>query len=279
MIVAVTGGSGLVGRRIVEVLLENHDVVNVDVRPPARHTELHRRCDILDARALTEAFDGARAVIHAAAVPGPKQADADVIASVNVQGTRHVLEAAAANGIPRLVHISSEAVLGFVFSEGKIRPRYLPIDEDHPLSPSEPYGRSKLMAETVLAREATESMTIVCLRPPWVWVPEEYDRCRELTRDPGRWWDGLWAYVHGDDLARSAALAATSDVETGFHAVYVAAPDNGTARPTADLVSEYYADVPVRATLPEFGSLISSARAASLLGSAPMMSWRSFLKP
>ena len=122
-------------------------------------------------------------------------------------------------------------------------------------------------------------MNFECLSPPRDWVPVEYDRGRELTLDPGAWWDGLWAYVHGDDLAQAAALAATSDVPRGFHAVYVAAPDNGTLRPTAELVATYYPGVPIKETMPEFGGLISSGGAADLLGFAPAMTWRRFLTP
>jgi nucleoside-diphosphate-sugar epimerase len=152
------------------------------------------------------------------------------------------------------------------------------VDEDHPLAPAEPYGRSKLRAELALARRADEATSVVCLRPPWVWLPEEYERLRKLTVSPDDWWDGLWAYVHGEDLARAVELAATLEIEPGFHAAYVAAPDNGTVVPTAKLLEEYYEDVPVRGDLPEFGSLLSSDRLHALLGFRPSMSCREFLK-
>ncbi len=295
MRIAVTGGSGLVGRAIVRRLAVRHDVVNIDVsdlkidvpdlapagvgRSPDEpaHSVQYAHADILDLAALSRAIDGAQAVVHAAAIPGPTFGSEDDILSVNVEGTKNVALAANEAGVRRFVFISSDSVLGFVFSEGRVRPNYLPIDESHPLAPTEAYGRSKLMAETVLARRAGKTTTVVSLRPPWVWVPEEYEKLRRLTRAPAEWSDGLWAYVHGDDLARAVERAVVLEIGPGFHVAYVAAPDNGTVVPTARLVQDYFPDVPVRRDLPEFGSLVSSSRLVDLLGFAPTMSWREFL--
>ncbi len=296
MRIAVTGGSGLVGRAIVRRLAERHDVVNIDLSDPGAHARdlrptgvarsrdepapsvQYSHADILDLVALSRAIDGAQAVVHAAAIPGPSFGSKDDILNVNVEGTRNVALAANGAGVRRVVFISSDSVLGFVFSEGRVRPNYLPVDEAHPLAPTEAYGRSKLMAETVLAREAGETTTVVSLRPPWVWVPEEYEKLRLLTRAPAEWSDGLWAYVHGDDLARAVERALTLDIDPGFHAAYVAAPDNGTVVPTARLIHDFFPDVPVSEDVPEFGSLLSSSRLEDLLEFVPTMSWREFLR-
>ncbi len=277
MRIVVTGGSGLVGRRIVRELASNHDVVNLDLREPTERVGDFVRGDILDEAALRRAFQGADAIVHTAALPGPSFGTEQQLERVNGDGTAAVAAAATALGIRRFVHISSEAILGFVFSEGQTRPLYFPIDEKHPISPTEPYGRSKLRAELAVARNTSDEASAVVLRPPWVWVPEEYEKDRRLTGSPDEWWHGLWAYVHGDDLARAAALAITADLRPGIHAVYVAATDSGTDVPTRELLDRYYPDVPVRAELQEFGSLISSAAASELLGLGPTMTWREFL--
>lgn len=286
---AVTGGSGLVGRAIVRRLALDHEVVNIDIAAGQRDGSAsgtreirpgsveHSPTDVTDLPKLCVALRGADVIVHAAGIPGPTFATEHEIMEVNVEGTRNVGLAAAAESIGRIVFVSSEAVLGFVFSKGAVRPRYLPVDESHPLAPAEPYGRSKLLAEAALARSAPRDSSVVCLRPPWVWTPEEFDKLRELTRDPGRWWDGLWAYVHGDDLALAVELAATRDLDAGVHAAYVVAPDNGTERPTRELVREHYPGVPVDPGLEEFGSLISSGGLRDLVGFAPEMRWREFL--
>jgi UDP-glucose 4-epimerase len=276
--IVVTGASGLVGRRVVRRLAPNHEVVSVDLREPDSPLGRHVHADVLDDAAMRRLAEGADAVVHAAALPGPTFGTEAEIERVNVGGTRAVARAALERDVPRFVLISSEAVLGFVFGEGRATPLYFPVDEDHPLSPSEAYGRSKLSAERLLRREAAARMTTVSLRPPWVWVPEEYGKVRRLTVDPGAWWDGLWAYVHGDDLARAVELAIAADIPKGHHAVYVAAADNGTIEPTRDLLRRYYPGVPIRGEVADFGSLISSRRARDLLGYEPELCWREFLR-
>lgn len=277
MRIVVTGGSGLVGRRITALLCAQHDVVNVDLNEPEEPAGTYVPANILDAGAIRAALEGADAVVHSAAIPGPHRGTAEDIYMTNIKGTETVARAAAEAGIRRFVQISSEAVIGVVFSAGKNEPDYFPIDEEHPLSPSEPYGRSKLLAEEALAEMRPSDGVVVCLRPPWVWVPEEYPRCRRLTRNPGMWLDGLWAYIHGEDLAAAARLAVEREIEPGFHAFYVAALDNGTTIPTRKLLDEYYACVPRRPGISQFGSLISSGRAARQLGFEARLSWRQFL--
>jgi nucleoside-diphosphate-sugar epimerase len=281
MRIVVTGGSGLVGRAIVRQLAARHNVLSFDIIDPGDagvdlSPAAHLRGDVRDLDAVTGALEEAHAVVHAAALPGPSFGSPAEIHDVNVEGTKNVAAAARRAGVGRIVFISSDSVLGFVFSAGAVTPRFLPVDESHPLSPIDPYGRSKLDAELALARQRGNA-TVVSLRPPWVWVPEEYDKVRHLTETPSEWSGGLWAYVHVDDLARAVELAATADVEPGCHAVYVAAPDNGTTVPSDELAREYFPGATVRGELPEFGSLLSSGALERLLGFRPSMMWREFL--
>jgi nucleoside-diphosphate-sugar epimerase len=232
---------------------------------------------VTDAAIVAEAVRGIEAVVHAAALPGPMFGSIDDICMTNIEGTRRVAEAAFRAGVRRFVNVSSESVLGFVFGEGRVKPLYFPIDEDHRLTPTDAYGRSKLVAEESLSELRPDDATVVTLRPPWVWVPEEYAKCRRLTRDPQSWSGGLWAYIHGEDLAEAVALALERELEPGHHSVYVAAADNGTIRSTRQLVEEFYPQVTVRPGIAEYGSLISAARAARILGFEPKLRWRSFL--
>src|SRR5574341_1756220 len=112
----VTGGSGFLGRRIVELLRAE----DCEVRVVARHRPPWVEAlgataivaDIRDAAAMRAAFEGAHVVFHVAArigVYGPRSA----FWSVNVGGTRAVLDAARRASVPRLVYTSSPAVVGY----------------------------------------------------------------------------------------------------------------------------------------------------------------------
>jgi nucleoside-diphosphate-sugar epimerase len=135
---ALTGGSGFLGLHLARRLLEQGRAVrSLDLEPhplagvDARVGDV-RRAD--DARWLVR---GADVLVHAAAAL-PIRGPARALHSVNVDGTRTVLAAAARAGVPRTLLVSSAVVYG-------LQPP--PVAEDAPPSPIEPYGRSKLEAE------------------------------------------------------------------------------------------------------------------------------------
>jgi UDP-glucose 4-epimerase len=75
----------------------------------------------------------------------------------NVVGTIHLLEAMLANNVNKLIFSSTAAVYG--------NPQYLPIDENHPKNPINPYGRTKLMVEEILKDyDIAYNFKSICLR-------------------------------------------------------------------------------------------------------------------
>ena len=108
--VAVTGASGLVGRHLLPVLAAHPDVERVlglDVREPERRPRSveFARVDIAGTE-LKPLLEGIDVVVHLAGVVDPVP-DVALMARVNVEGTRHVLDAAASVGARRIVRISS----------------------------------------------------------------------------------------------------------------------------------------------------------------------------
>ncbi len=98
-------------------------------------------------------------VFHLAASVGNARSIARPVedAEINLIGTLHVLEAAKAAGVGKIVFSSSAAIFGEL--------RHLPIDESHPVEPDSPYGASKLAAEKVcLAYGKLYGIEVVCLR-------------------------------------------------------------------------------------------------------------------
>jgi UDP-glucose 4-epimerase len=143
-IVAVTGVSGFLGQRLLPLLDASPNVdrvLGLDVRDPARQARKleFRRVDVAGAE-LVPHLRGVDAVVHLAAVLGPLPDDA-LFTRVNVDGTRHLLDAAARAGVRKIVRAASAAVYG-AWPNNPV-----PLSEDAPLRPSPGYLPALVDAE------------------------------------------------------------------------------------------------------------------------------------
>jgi len=212
MRVAVTGARGYVGGAVVRALLaEGHEVAAL-VRGPS--VALDGRVqqvqgDVRDAAAIRALVRGADAVAHTAAWVHKSADHATARAecfSVNVGGTRAVVEALAAEGRRHLVYVSSIAVYG-----GPIQG----ATESAPLHPNTAYGKSKLEAEHVVLEAAKIGRITGCvLRPSVVYgpgAPGNTERLLSLVRRAAipmvRDGANRKSVIHVDDLARVVVLA------------------------------------------------------------------------
>ena len=128
MRIAVTGGAGLLGRRVVAAIRRaGHVAVSID-RMPAPDSIV---CDATDADALRDAVGSADALVHLAAITSPLDRPAHVVHNTNVTGSYNALSAAVENGIGRVVLASSVNAIGGCFSR-EPRYDYFAVDEDHP---------------------------------------------------------------------------------------------------------------------------------------------------
>lgn len=167
MNVFVTGGTGLIGSHVIQLLRSKGHSVRALVRDESGKTLVQSfgatavHGSVEDPQAWTHAHR-ADAIVHAAALV-TQQASWDTFYAVNVEGTRYAANTAGERGI-RLVHISSVAVYGR-------RPADLaaPVDEDCPrgeLANTDYYARSKRMAEEVLWTASMKTgLRAVAIRP------------------------------------------------------------------------------------------------------------------
>ena len=166
-----TGGSGRLGQHVVDLLRDACRVTVLDARP-AEADLAFVQGDVTDIDALRRAFAGQEAVIHLAAIPDPRTAPADVTFGTNVQGTFAVLQTAEEAGVRRVVVASSDSVVGFHYNPPDWKPEYLPIDEDHPLRPTEFYSLSKQVTETICRSYANRrKLEVVVIRPTHIVFP------------------------------------------------------------------------------------------------------------
>lgn len=167
--VFVTGGSGFLGRALIPALRAQGYTVRALARS-AQAEQLVRHLgaepvagDLGDADALRRGLTGAAGVVHAAALAEAWGPPARYY-TVNVEGTRRILDAARAAGVPRVVHISTEAVL----LDGRPLVR---ATEDEPL-PERAIGQypdSKLAAERLARAASARGFEVVLLRPRLIW--------------------------------------------------------------------------------------------------------------
>jgi len=273
MKVLVTGGSGLVGKYVVdELMTHKHSVAVLDLKPPVQKIQFHN-VDVLDLPAVVAAVDGYDAVVHMAGIPHPLNDPAEKVFNVNVNGTFNVMEAAAQKGIKKVIFTSSESTLGFAFMKNPMAPEYVPIDERHPLRPQDPYGLSKVICEQICRTyTARYGIRTVCLREPWIWVPEEKetDFYRKLVEEYPKWRNNLWAFVHVYDVAQAHRLAVERDLPAPHEVLFISAKENWTGIESRTLLAKYFPDVAVIEK--SFGgpaSFLSYEKAREILGFEP----------
>ena len=211
--VLVSGGSGLVGRYIVNHLgAEGYDVTVGGRRPPPSAHFIRPVGFVplyLDPRDdAAAAFEGIDSFVHAAFahLPGKYRGgegdDPDGFRRLNLDGTVRLFETAKAAGVSRVVFLSSRAVYDGV-PDGTV------LSEKLTLAPSSLYGEVKLGAEQALGRLTGSSFTAASLRATGIYGPLRPNK-----------WDGLFAdylagkpvaaragsEVHGRDLADAVRL-------------------------------------------------------------------------
>lgn len=278
MKILVTGSEGRIGSALAKLLLdEGYEICTFDVkaRPPCDWQ--HIPGDLRDISTVRRAMQGVDAVVHLGAIPNDRDDDT-VLMDINVMGTWNVLQSALECDVRRVVFFSSINAQGSV--KGHWPTEYLPVDDHYPHHPTTPYQLSKHLGEEI-CRSFSErhGMVTLCLRPVWVVTNEMYERFKSI--DVGGFWKHeYWAYVHVEDVCDAALRSLL--VENISHSAFLLAADDTTVSvPTAELVTQYYANTPwhtiERSTyLREnpYRGLIDCSRAKTVLGWHPKHSWR-----
>lgn len=268
MKIGITGGSGLVGRAIIDLALARGDtLVSVDRAEPKQPHDgvTHITADVADYDALVEAFAGCDAVVHMAAIPSPFRHPDHVVHNNNVVGSYNVIRAAIECGVKRICQASSVNAIGLSYSRGP-HFDYFPIDEKHPNHGEEPYALSKWICEAQadnLARRY-EDVQISSMR--FHWVIDDRAKAAVYYIDPmPEKAKHLWAYTLRPAAAQ-ACLLALDDRFRGHEVFYIVAPDTTSSVPSLELAARYFPEVPVRGDLSGHKSFFDSSKAERLLG-------------
>jgi len=199
--IAITGASGNVGRELLDAFGDEDEVL------PFTHSEQEdldsETLDVTDSDDVRGKIDDVDVVIHLAGASSP-DADWEAVSETNVQGTKHVLDAAVENAIDRVVFASSNHAVGTYNSEdddpetmtlGDART----VDADDPVRPDSYYGVSKVACEGLTKFYAdVEDLEVVTLRIGWYMTEDDLREQTGDDVDPGkaRFARALWLSPH-----------------------------------------------------------------------------------
>ncbi|QEG21611.1 NAD-dependent epimerase/dehydratase family protein [Mariniblastus fucicola] len=291
MRICFTGGSGKAGRHVVAHLAaQGHTVLNLDLVPANIKGVWDMTADLTDTGQVFSALSGIvgfdeldcepgvpkfDAVVHFAAIPRIQLRPDPDCYRINTASTYNVLEAAIKLGIPKLLFASSETTYGICFADGEVKPDYIPVDEEHSTVPHDAYAMSKVCNEVCgkgfHARSGTD---IYALRINNVIEPHEYEAyapqwkanaaCRRRN---------IFAYIDTRDLSHFVECALATD-GLGYQVFNVANPDSSVGMPSADVIQNFYADVPQKREFGEYETFYSIDKSRELLGFDPQPRWR-----
>ena len=273
----VTGGTGFIGGRMIERLLDDGWDVSALVRSPERAARISARGatlvpgDVTEPETFTDAMKGADAVLHLAAYYALGVTDRERMMRINVGGTEAILRAAGDANVPHILYCSSIAALGSG-PHGSIGDE---TREHHGEFPSV-YEESKWFAHELAQRLVGEGLPIVSVMPAAVYGPGDasfisvllglYARRRLLVCS---FRDSVASWVHVDDVAdgMERALDKAPAGET-----YVLGGDNESIGGLLDRIAPLTGIKPPRVWVPDWAARASmplSPLISRLLKQAP----------
>jgi dihydroflavonol-4-reductase len=242
MKVALTGATGYTGGHVLRALLARGDEVAVLARPGRAHGLQGSGARIVEGdleneAALRALLTGASGVVHVAAVYRTAGHPDAYYRAVNVDGTRRLVEIAAASGVKRFVHTSTVGVHGDVETP--------PADEEAPVRPGDVYQQTKAEGERVaLEHHGRYGLEVAVVRPGAIYGPRE-TRLLKLFRAIAR---GRYAIVGSgrpfyhpvyiDDLVQGFLLALDRPEAAG-QAFIVAGPRYASQSELAAVIARH----------------------------------------
>ena len=213
--IAITGAAGTVGRAVLGAFGDEHDVV------PFTHSEETdidgEPLDVTEPDDVETKLEGFDVVVHLAGASSPA-AEWETVSETNIQGTKHVLDAAVANRIDRVVYASSNHAVG-TYNSTEDDPETVsladhgPVPADAPTSPDSFYGVSKAACENLTTFYANRyDLDVVNLRIGWYMTEQELRATTDDDVDPGKARFARAVWLSPPDCRDIHRKAATADL-------------------------------------------------------------------
>lgn len=275
MKIAITGGSGRVGKAVVRELNRGgHDIFVFDMKNPVEKDTKFIKGNMLNINDCRKALENIEIIVHLGAIPNLNFYSSEVVFNNNVTGTFNLYKAATDAGIKKIVQASSNVIYGLYPGDA---PLYLPIDEEHPVRPaSDGYTLSKKVCEEIAQNFARQyGLSTALMRIAVVVCPESMEEFRHFlfTRE----W---WMYVCVEDVAQAFRLAVEAEGLKKIEAFNISAADNGTELDSLDLIKKEWGDnvIYLKKDIKGRETLYDYTKAKFYLGYEPKFSWKDFVK-
>ena len=237
---AVTGGAGFVGNNIVRLLVsEGHEVLVIDNLHTGKKENLEgvlekirfHNIDIRDGEKLEDILKNVDGIFHEAALTIVQESftKQDEYFDVNVHGTENILKIAKKFGI-KVIYASSSSIYG--------NSEKIPITEESPRKPINPYGETKLQDEILAEKYSKDGTRVIGLRyfnifgrgqtGSYAGVITQFIRKISKKEELRIFGDGSQVrdFIHVTDIAKANLVAMQSKIEFGFFNI-------GTGKPTS----------------------------------------------
>lgn len=231
--ILVTGGTGLVGTHLLFELCKSGSKIRVLKRSSSNIANVRKvfayysatpdellkniawvDADLLDVYSLTDAMEGITSIYHCAAMVSFDPRDEEEIMKINVEGTANIVNAALANGVKKICHVSSIATIGrseheSIFNETMFW-KYSPSQSN--------YSISKYGAEREVWRASEEGLDVIIVNPSLILGPGNWKQSSSNLFEKG--YTGMKFYTEGTngfvdvrDVAQLMVVLMNSDVK------------------------------------------------------------------
>lgn len=216
--ILITGGQGFVGKALVERFArDGHEVICADIvdkpfeNSPETANVRFIKMDVTDKDAVIRGCEGVDSIIHNASLVHTKHNRVEDVWAVNLDGTKHIIEACKTHKIPRMVYVSSASVSyeGKDIENGDETQPYTTVSQA-------PYADSKMAAEKlVLAFSGTHDTVVNAIRPHVIFgagdsrlIPAIIDKAKkgQLKRQVGNR-EKKWDFTYIDNLVDAIVTA------------------------------------------------------------------------
>jgi len=202
MAVFLTGGTGFIGRKIIDLLLEKDETIHLLVRKTSNIEGLKRdeinlfTGGITDIKSIKEAVRGCDKVIHSAAYAQNWAQNYSTYYKFNVEGFRNVAEAALEQGVKKFIYVSTAVTFGPSF-DGI-------VDEETPRKTDcfyTDYERSKYEAEQDVRKYEEKGLPVITVNPSRVYGPGFLREANAVTRIIRLFLKGKFPFILSDGSA------------------------------------------------------------------------------